>query len=931
MAKLDSIIIKGARTHNLKSVDARFPRNALSVVTGVSGSGKSSLVFDTLYAEGHRRYVESLSSYARQFMARLPKPPVDLIQGISPAIAIEQRVNTSNPRSTVGSITEVYDFLRLLFARVGRTYSPVTGREVKRESVTDAVDFIASQKKGTKVYVLAALDPGDREIAKELEIALQKGFTRLLYDGRPIEIQDLLEYPDSLPSLRGVQLYLLIDRFIVDKKKMDEEFLFRVADSVQTAFNEAWGEALIQLNDEAPRAFSDRFEADGVRFEVPTVQLFNYNNPFGACETCEGFGRVMGIDEDLVIPDKTRSVREECVRPWVGPNLQFYRIEFERHAGEAFDFPVDKPYYELDEKQKDLLWQGAASVFGINDFFEELREKSHKVQNRIMLARYRGYARCPACKGARLRPEALYVKVNGYTIADLLAMSIEDLAGAFKKFKFDKTEKDIAGRIIREVDHRLQYLLDVGLGYLDMNRKANTLSGGETQRINLATSLGSSLVGSLYILDEPSVGLHPRDNDRLIAILESLRDKGNTVVVVEHDEGIMRRADCLVDMGPLAGEHGGEVVVAGDYAAVVKDADSLTGKFLSGAEEIPLPPARRKGGRNLWVRGAAEHNLKGVDAPFRLAAFNVVTGVSGSGKTTLVKRVLYPSVVRKLDEHGGGEKPGVCRDIELPKDALKHAELVDQNSMSRSARSNPVTYIGAYDHIRNLFASTQEAKARNLRPVHFSFNVEGGRCETCQGEGEVIVPMQFLPDVRLVCETCEGRRFKQVVLEVLYKEKSIYDVLNLTVEAAFEFLKDEPRVTRRLQPLLDVGLGYLRLGQSSSTLSGGEAQRLKLASFLTKTDADPTLYVFDEPTTGLHFYDVRRLVDVFQRLVDVGHTVVVIEHHLDVIKSADWLLDLGPEGGARGGELLYAGPPEGLLKLKKSHTGRYLKDKLEIG
>ncbi len=916
-----SIHIKGARMHNLRNVEVELPRNRLTVVTGVSGSGKSSLVFDTLYAEGHRRYVESLSSYARQFLARLPKPDVDFIHGCSPAIAIQQRVISANPRSTVGSITEVYDYLRLLFARVGRTYSPISGREVTCDSVTTVVDYIFERKAGTRVLLLCPLSlPPRRSLTKELEITLQKGFGRLWHRQQILEIEDLLAFPTSIDQLQADDLRLLVDRFVLEEPD-DEEFRHRVADSVQTALLEGNGSCFVKIDEGPLVPFSDRFEADGMAFEKPSEALFNFNNPYGACPRCEGFGRVLGLDEELIVPDRTLSLARGAVHPWASLQNRNWISDFARLYPH---FPIDTPYYRLTDAQREDLWFGAG---GIHSFFDQLQKQSYKVQNRILISRYRGYSTCPECRGSRLRREATYVRVGGHTIDRLLALPIDELARTFAQLELEEDRRPVAELIVREINSRLSYLLDVGLGYLSLNRKASTLSGGETQRINLATSLGSSLVGSMYILDEPTIGLHPRDTDRLIGVLLRLRDLGNTVVVVEHDETVMRRADWLIDMGPLAGEEGGQVVAAGPVDAVAAHPESLTGRYLAG--KLGLEPRLQPRPPRGWVHiaEAAEHNLKGIDVDLPQGCLVGVAGVSGSGKTTLVKQILYPA----LREHLGltiPERPGLHRSLSVEGLRPVSVELIDQGALSVTSRSNPATYSGAYDAIRQLFASTPAAEARRLPVGAFSYNAPGGRCETCEGEGFITVPMQFLPDVKLLCETCQGRRFKQVVLEVEYNGKNIHQVLEMTVNESLAFFEKEKKIVRRLEPLVDVGLGYLRLGQSTNTLSGGEAQRLKLAQHLLIRDGKSTFFIFDEPTTGLHAADVHRLAYVFDRLVDLGHTVVVIEHNIDLLLHCDWLLELGPEGGIGGGELVYAGPPIDLAQSGTTYTASYLRQAL---
>lgn len=919
-----TIRIQGARVHNLKNVSVEIPRNRLVVVTGVSGSGKSSLVFDTLYAEGHRKYVESLSSYARQFLSRINKPDVDYITGLSPAIAIEQRTITSNPRSTVGSITEVFDYLRLLFARTGRTISPATGLEVTHDAVPDVVDAVLAGPADATVQILAPLPNLGRTLAEELNINLQKGFTRIFHNGEVLEIEDLLAQK-TLPSID--KPVLLIDRFKLrlptDPDEL-EDFRHRISDSIQTAYNEGAGFCRVRTEGHE-REFSERYEQDGIKFEKPSVSLFNANNPFGACPVCEGFGRVMGIDEELVIPNKYESVADGCVRPWQSMSQETYQRDFLKRAAKL-NFRADVPYIDLTPAEKRLLWRGTPDCPGIDAFFGEIEAQAHKVQYRVMLARYRGYTTCHACEGKKLRPEALYVKIHGFDFGDLQAMNIEELGRTFASIPFDDHERAIAKRILLEIESRLAYLLNVGVGYLALDRRANTLSGGETQRINLATSLGSTLTGALYILDEPSIGLHPHDNERLIAILERLRALGNSVIVVEHDEAIMRRADFLVDMGPRAGEHGGHVVHAGLPADVLNNPESLTAAYLTGRATVPLPEKRRAAKQFFEIRGAAEHNLRNIDAKFPHGCLTVVTGVSGSGKTTLIKGILYPALAANLEL--ATQKPGVHRELVIPTAGYTHTEMVDQRAVGRNLRSNPVTYVGAYDYIRDLYAAQPTAQASRLKPAHFSFNVEGGRCDTCQGEGHVTIPMQFLPDVKLPCETCGGKRFKQMVLEVQIKGKHISDVLEMTVTEALEFFKGQDKITQRLDQLVNVGLGYVRLGQSTGQLSGGEAQRLKLASFLQRKQTEHTVYIFDEPTTGLHFEDIRVLMIALQALVDQGNTVIIVEHNLEVIKCADWIVDLGPGGGTRGGRMVYQGPPAGLPAVTESLTARYVGEKL---
>lgn len=924
MSAKQPIVIKGAKTHNLKNIDVTIPRNQLIVVTGVSGSGKSSLVFDTLYAEGHRRYVESLSSYARQFVARMQKPPVEYITGISPAIAIEQRVHTSNPRSTVGSITEIYDYLRLLFARIGRTFSPASGEEVRCQTVTDVVDFILQTPAGAKIYLLAPLINYNRPIEKELEIAIQKGFSRLYYRNEVQEIQELLEKPKALMALKWEEMYLLIDRLV--NQDIDENYQHRIADSIQTAFNEGNGSCYLIVNDQPLLPFSEAFERDGIKFEKPTEQLFNFNNPIGACQTCEGSGKVTGYDEDLLIPNKTLSLEEQVVALWKHVGLTNYQSNFVKNAPK-FGFDINKPYYALSKDELKLLWQGNPDIWGIYGTIEAIEKDIAARRNidtyRSILFKYRGTSECKDCQGSRIRREALYVKVNDYSIADILKMSIEELYQVFQTFTFDETDHKIADRIIREIQNRLSYLVEVGLGYLNLSRKASTLSGGETQRINLATSLGSNLTGSLYILDEPSIGLHPRDTDRLITILETLRNLGNTVIVVEHDESVMHRANHLIDVGPLAGEQGGQIVFSGNYQEIIKHPDSLTGKYLSDREKIPLPEKVREPQHFFSIKEAAEHNLKGISVEIPFNCFTVVTGVSGSGKTTLIKSIFYPLL--KKEVHGASEKPGLHKSFRMPPVKVGGVELVDQNAMTTGIRSTPVSYIGAYEHIRTEFAALPDAKASYFNSGMFSYNVPGGRCEACEGDGIVRISMQFMPDIELVCETCGGKRFREPILDIKFRGKNISEVLDMSISEGLDFFADKRKITDRLGALVNVGLGYVRLGQSTGTLSGGEAQRLKLAYFLQETDRTQQVYIFDEPTTGLHSHDVKKLIQIFRNLVERGHTVVVIEHNLELIKCADWAIDLGPEGGVRGGHLLFSGTPRDLAKCADSYTGLYLK------
>ncbi len=932
----ENILVKGARVHNLKNITVEFPRNKLIVVTGVSGSGKSSLTIDTLFAEGQRRYAESLSAYARQFLNRMNKPDVDYIKGLCPAIAIEQKVITRTPRSTVGSMTEIYDYLRLLFARVGRTISPVSGKEVKKDDVTDVVEAITKLKEGDKVFILSSFKQHkNRDTKEELNILMQKGFTRM-YDAKSGEvhrIDELLEWDNKkLKSIASA--YILIDRVVV--KEFEEDDLHRLADSVNTAFYEGEGDVYVEVNAASGKGkkllhFNNRFEADGMQFEEPVPNLFSFNNPFGACPVCEGFSQVLGIDEDLVIPDRRLSVYEGAVAPWKGEKMGLWKDQFIRGA-KKFDFPVHRPIADLTKKQYETLWKGNEYVNGIDDFFNEVEQNLYKVQYRVMLSRYRGRTTCHECKGHRLRKEALYVQVNGKHIGELSEMPAKDLKKWFDALekKLTKHEKEIAKRILIEIHHRLDTLLSVGLGYLTMNRLANSLSGGESQRIQLTRSLGSNLTNSLYILDEPSIGLHSRDTENLIRVLKELRDLGNTVVVVEHDEMMMREADHIIDMGPLASHLGGEVIASGDYDEIIQNPESLTGKYLKGELSIDPPKKVRKWNRSIKVEGARQHNLQDITVEFPLNVLCVVSGVSGSGKTTLIRQILFPALKKMMGEPIT-EKVGFHKMISGDVDSFVQVEMVDQNPIGKSSRSNPVTYIKAYDTIRDLFSKQPLSKMRGFQAKHFSFNVDGGRCDTCKGEGEQVVEMQFLADVHLVCESCGGKRFKEEVLEVKLRDKNIADVLEMSVDEAIEFFsmsygsKEEEAVARAIQPLSDVGLGYVKLGQSSDTLSGGEAQRVKLASFLGKgRTAGKILFIFDEPTTGLHFHDIKKLLASFNALIEQGHSIIVIEHNTDVIRSADWLIDLGPEAGDGGGNLVYSGVPDGIKKIKESHTGRFI-------
>jgi len=918
----DQIYIKGARVHNLKNVSVGIPRSKLVVVTGVSGSGKSSLTMDTLYAEGQRRYAESLSSYARQFLMRMNKPDVDYIKGICPAIAIEQKVITRTPRSTVGSMTEIYDYLRLLYGRIGKTYSPISGGLVKKQEVSDVVDHICALPVGAKVQLVVPFRKhAKRDAKEELNILLQKGFSRLYTIGKNggslLRIEELLE--EKKPALPEAT-YVLIDRLVV--KDFDEEDKHRIADSVQTAFYESEGDCYLEIDGKELVHFANRFELDGLTFEEPVPNLFSFNNPFGACPTCEGFGQVLGIDADLVIPDKRLSVFEGAIAAWRGEKMGEYKEALIK-AARKFNFPVHKPVSELTEEQYKVLWTGNEHFYGLNEFFKMVEQNLYKVQYRVLQARYRGRTICPDCGGGRLRKEALYIKIADRNIAQLVDLPVQDLQTWFANLQLNEYDQQVAKRILIEINHRLKTLLDVGLGYLTLNRVANTLSGGESQRIQLTRTLGSNLTNSLYILDEPSIGLHARDTHRLIQVLKDLRNLGNTVVVVEHDEQMMQEADFIIDMGPLASHLGGEVTFAGTYDQILTDSKSLTGKYLSGAMFIEPPAKTRKKKKVITLEGCRQHNLKNVDVDFPLNMLCVISGVSGSGKTTLVKQILYPALMKLKGEFA--DRVGQHRSMKGDVDSVTQIEMVDQNPIGKSSRSNPVTYIKAYDEIRDLYSKQPLSKMRGFQPKHFSFNVDGGRCDACKGEGEVIVEMQFLADVHLTCESCGGKRFKEEVLEVHYKGKSIFDVLEMSVGESLEFFKEEKDVCNKIRPLSEVGLGYVKLGQSSDTLSGGEAQRVKLASFLGKGKAQGhILFIFDEPTTGLHFHDIKKLLASFNALIEQGHSVIVIEHNLDVIRSADWVIDLGPEGGAGGGTLLYAGVPEGLKAVKESYTGKFL-------
>ncbi|MFZ4563660.1 MAG: excinuclease ABC subunit UvrA [Bacteroidales bacterium] len=929
----DYIIIKGARVNNLKNISLAIPRNKFVVITGLSGSGKSSLAFDTLYADGQRRYVESLSAYARQFLGRMSKPDVDYIKGISPAVAIEQKVNTSNPRSTVGTSTEIYEYLKLLFARIGKTYSPVSGDLVRRDTVTEVVDKIMALDNQVRVSIFAPLDLTARNGNLEVKcnVLMQQGFTRIMLDGEILRLDEI----SGLNKKKFKELYILVDRFEINHE--DEDLPGRIADSVQTAYFESHGYCMVETADpEKNRIFySNRFEADGMLFEEPSENLFSFNNPYGACKTCEGFGSVIGIDEDLVIPNKRLSVYEDAIACWRGEKMSEWKNDLLMVAYK-FDFPIHKPIYDLTPAQMELLWTGNQHFHGLNEFFKYIETQNYKVQYRVMISRYRGKTNCPDCKGTRLRKDTSYVKIHGKSISDLVLMPVTELTHFCRNLDLSEYETTVSRRLLTEINNRLEVLNDVGLGYLTLNRLSASLSGGESQRINLSTALGSNLVGSMYILDEPSIGLHPRDTQRLIRVLVRLRDLGNTVIVVEHDEEIIRAADQIIDIGPIAGHQGGEIVFQGDFRTLNADTKSLTGQYLNHIRNIELPSKRRKWLEFIEIKGARENNLKNVDVKIPLHIFTVITGVSGSGKTSLVKRILFPAL-KKI--HGGyGEKTGKFDRLDGDYSRIGSVEMVDQNPIGRSSRSNPATYIKAFDEIRDLFADQQLARVRNYKPGFFSFNIAGGRCDECEGEGVVKIEMQFMADLYLPCESCKGKRFKEEVLDVKYREKSVVDILNMTVDESMDFFEytskptaHEKHILAKLKPLQDVGLGYLRLGQSSSTLSGGEAQRIKLAFFLSKGISDkPTLFIFDEPTTGLHVHDIHKLLIAFESLIANGHSILVIEHNLEVIKSADWVIDLGKEGGEEGGQVVFEGTPEGLIKVNDSYTGYYLKEKLNI-
>ena len=925
-----TIVISGARVHNLKNINLTLSRNKLIVVTGLSGSGKSSLAFDTIYAEGQRRYVESLSSYARQFLGRANKPEVDFIRGIPPAIAIEQKVNTRNPRSTVGTSTEIYDYLKLLYARIGRTYSPVTASLVKKDTVSDVVDYIVSFALETRLLILAPLkDTTGLSLSQHVEDLMHQGITRLEVDGTIVKAE---EFMVSSYEIVKSTVNVIVDRVIV---AYDDDSKSRFADSVQMAFRLGEGICLVKEFDNlsSGRPFTDAYEADGIRFEVPSVHMFSFNNPIGACPVCEGYGKVIGIDEDLVIPNQGLSVYEDAIVCWKGEKMQKWKNRLIFHA-DKFNFPIHRPVYELTDEQRSLLWNGNKYFKGIHDFFDYLETKKYKIQYRVMLSRYRGKTICPQCMGTRLKREASYVKINGKAIIDLVVLPVGKLKEFVDTIKLNQYEEKIAKRIVQELKTRIGYLCDVGLEYLTLNRLSSSLSGGESQRINLSATLGSSLVGSLYILDEPSIGLHPRDTNRLVRVLKDLREIGNTVMVVEHEEEIIRAADDIVDIGPLAGRNGGEIVYHGSYEKFIRQGNGLTAAFLTGKETIEVPGMRRKWNNFIEVHGARENNLKAINVKIPLNVMTVITGVSGSGKSSLVKTIIFPALNKIYN--GFGEKTGQFGKIDGDIHLLSNIEFVDQNPIGKSSRSNPVTYIKAFDDIRKLYASQQLSKYNNLTPSHFSFNIDGGRCEECQGEGEIKVEMQFMADVHLICDSCHGKRFKDEILEVAYRGKNIYELLEMTVDEAIALFDSQPgtvekSITRKLMPLAEVGLGYVQLGQSSSTLSGGESQRVKLASFLGSEKSQvPTLFVFDEPTTGLHFHDIRKLLDAFNALIQRGHTVLIIEHNPEVIKTADWLIDLGPEGGEGGGYVVFEGTPEGLVHCERSYTGQYLKGKLGI-
>ncbi|MDP2089633.1 MAG: excinuclease ABC subunit UvrA [Flavobacteriaceae bacterium] len=913
------ILIKGAKLHNLKNIDVAIPRNKLVVITGLSGSGKSSLAFDTLYAEGQRRYVESLSSYARQFLGKLSKPKVDYIKGISPAIAIEQKVNSTNPRSTVGTSTEIYDYLKLLYARIGKTFSPISHEEVKKNKVTDVIDFIKTAAEAEKYLLLAPIKYSDLpQLEKIIKILAHQGFSRLKVNDEVVKIEAYI--PNKTD-----QIYIVVDRIVVQHH---EDFYFRLGDAIQIALNEGNGVCVLEnLQTKLTKSFSTAFEHDGIPFLEPSVYLFSFNNPYGACPKCEGYGNIIGIDEELVVPNTALSILDDAIVPFKSESFSHFKEAIILNASK-YDIPIHKPWFELKEEIKLLIWNGTKHFEGIYDFFKYLEEKSYKIQYRVMLSRYRGKTKCPDCQGKRLRKEAQYVKINGKSISDLVELPLNELAVFTDNLHLTNHEKEVSKRLLTEITTRLGFLNDIGLGYLTLNRTANTLSGGESQRINLATSLGSSLVGSMYILDEPSIGLHSKDTERLIVLLKKLRDIGNTVIVVEHDEDIIKSADYIIDIGPEAGIYGGHLTAQGDYKTLLKS-NSLTAQYLNKKLSIEIPKKRRVSKNFIEVEGARAHNLKNINVRFPLNSLTVVTGVSGSGKSTLVKNILYPALVKKLT--GNSLKVGEFTDLKGSFQSIKQIEFVDQNPIGRSSRSNPVTYIKAYDDIRNLYAGLSLSVVRNYKPKHFSFNVEGGRCDTCKGEGEVTIEMQFMADVHMICEVCNGKRFQKEILEIKFHDKSIVDILEMSVDEAIDFFIQykELKIAQKLQPLQEVGLGYVQLGQSSSTLSGGEAQRIKLASFLIKgSTTDKTLFIFDEPTTGLHFHDIKKLLKSFNALIEKGHSIIVIEHNLELIKCADYIIDLGLDGGKKGGDLLFEGTPEALLNCQNSYTAQYLREKL---
>jgi len=929
--KIKKISIKGAREHNLQNINVEIPRNKFVVITGLSGSGKSSLAFDTLYAEGQRRYVESLSSYARQFLGKIHKPEVDYIKGIPPAIAIEQKVNTRNPRSTVGTSTEIYDYIKLLYARIGKTYSPISGKLVKRHSVSDVVNFICSFPSTARATILSPLvEHLERSMAEQLDILQKQGFSRIEItdSGKEVvfKISEITGKTDLISSTSEVSI--LIDRFQIGE---DEDTMSRMADSVQTAFYEGHGDCKVKIyheDKEIIEVFSNKFETDGLVFEDPSVNMFSFNNPLGACPTCEGFGSVIGIDEDLVIPNKTLSIFQEAVACWRGDKMQFWKDQLIQWSSK-FDFPIHRAYNKLSEKEKSILWKGNQYFEGLDSFFKMLERENYKIQYRVMLSRYRGKTFCPDCKGTRLKKEAGYVKIADTSIHDLVILPIDELSIFFDEIQLNENDKKISKRLLLEISNRIKFLVNVGLGYLTLNRLSSSLSGGESQRINLATSLGSSLVGSLYVLDEPSIGLHSRDTEKLIGVLKQLQSLGNTVVVVEHDEDIIRAADEIIDLGPEAGRLGGHLVFQGSFDEINDSTNSLTADYLTGKKKIALPKRRRKSTKFIEIINAHENNLKNIDVKIPLNIFTVITGVSGSGKSSLVRDILYAGICKQLN--GYADKVGKFDQIKGHLESVHAIEFVDQNPIGRSSRSNPVTYIKAYDEIRKLYSEQQLSVIMGFKPAHFSFNVEGGRCEECVGEGQIKVEMQFMADVHLECESCKGKRFKQEVLDVLFTGKSIYDILELTIDDAIDFFRSsgQKKIADKLMPLANVGLGYVKLGQSSSTLSGGESQRIKLASFLTKeSEKKSTLFIFDEPTTGLHFHDIRKLLDAFYALIDNGHSIVLIEHNPDVIKCADWIIDLGKEGGKNGGYLVFEGTPENLIKCKDSYTAKYLESKI---